>query len=135
MGHHLLLLLLALAGALTASAEPTPGEAFPPDAGIVSARDFGAIPDDGVDDTAAILRALGAKPTRSIIVFLPNGVYDVSNTVKFPKGEWLYSGNILQGQSRERTVIRLRDGAAGFGDPDKPRALIDSGGEGRTSNA
>ncbi len=35
---------------------------FPADGGIVDVRDYGAQPDDGLDDTAAIQKALDAFP-------------------------------------------------------------------------
>ncbi|WP_421658239.1 glycosyl hydrolase family 28-related protein [Leptothermofonsia sp. ETS-13] len=79
---------------------------FPADAGVVDVRTYGAIPNDGQDDTAAIQRALDANPSGNRIIYFSNGVYDVSNTLR-------YSGtqkrNILQGQSRDGTIIKLKD--------------------------
>ncbi len=79
---------------------------FPADSGVVDVRAYGAIPNDGQDDTAAIQRALDANPSGNRIIYFSNGVYDVSNTLR-------YSGtqkrNILQGQSRDGTIIKLKD--------------------------
>jgi hypothetical protein len=42
------------------------------------------------------------------------------------KGQWR-AQLTLQGQDRERTVLRLKDGAAGFGDAAQPRAMLATG--------
>ena len=42
---------------------------------------FGAVPDDGEDDTRAIQNAIAALPLGGV-VYLPRGRYDISNTIK-----------------------------------------------------
>lgn len=57
---------------------------------------------------------------------------DDNNDGRFDRGQFYESlvyaeANwhvILLGESREGTVIRLRDGAAGFGDPERPRPVL-----------
>lgn len=87
---------------------PTTGVFFPSDAGVINIMSYGAIPNDGVDDTAAIQRALNENPSGNRIFYFPDGVYDVSNTLRYAGTE---KRNILQGQSRDGTIIRLRDNA------------------------
>lgn len=107
---------------------------FPADAGVLNVRDFGAVGDGVVDDTAAIQRALSEALDTHRIVYLPEGVYSVSDTLRWwkpsprehPTGGWGAFAQ-LQGQSQARTVIRLRDSAEGFGDPAKPKAVVQTG--------
>lgn len=122
-------MLLALGLMLPALAQAEP---VPPDAGIVNVRDFGARGDGKADDTAAILKAIaasGGDTGRSFwqdkIVYLPDGIYRISDTLlkRYANGGYA-SGLTLMGQSRDRTIIRLADGAAGFGDAGNPRAII-----------
>jgi hypothetical protein len=79
---------------------------FPSDAGVVDVRDYGAIPDDGVDDTAAIQAALDDHPSGNHIIYLSNGVYNISDQLTFAGSQ---KRNILQGQNRDQTIIKLDD--------------------------
>jgi len=54
---------------------------FPADAGVIDVAAFGAVPDDGLDDTAAIQAALDANPSGNKIFFFADGVYDISGTL------------------------------------------------------
>jgi hypothetical protein len=98
-------------GSCAAAAGGDRNVVFPKDAGIVNVREYGAKGDGVTDDTAAIRRALDSKATgkyNHVTVYLPNGTYLVSDTL-----QWRLQKK-LQGQSRSGTVIRLKDGAAGF---------------------
>ena len=55
---------------------------FPADAGVYNVQDYGAIPDDGKDDLSAILTAMDAAGNANHIIYFPDGVYDVSGTIK-----------------------------------------------------
>ncbi|BAY48388.1 hypothetical protein SAMD00079811_60110 [Scytonema sp. HK-05] len=106
-----------------------------PDGFMKSILDYGAKPDDGIDDTAAIQRALddgrrdaNGNPLFSVpdqynglpkALYLPAGTYDVSDTI-----DWVGCNVTLQGQGSGKTVIRLKDNAAGFSDPAAPKAVI-----------
>lgn len=94
----------------------SPGEAdspvirFPADPSVLDLkRDFGAVGDGMTDDTAALQAAIEASSDRRAdgggtkILFLPNGVYRVSDTlvVKARVGPWVY------GESRDGVVLRL----------------------------
>jgi len=107
---------------------------------------FGARGDGVTDDTAALVRAYDfvmreidrvglevgtPRPAASYVIYLPDGVYRVSDTI-------VYSGELrvhptysvaegvqflrFVGESREGTILRLDDAAPGFGEgmPDKP---------------
>ena len=92
-------------------------EVFPTDAGFINVRDFGAKGDGAHDDTAAINAALtasgedtGAAFWQDKIVYFPDGVYLVSAPIekRYANGKFA-SGMILFGESREHTIIRLKD--------------------------
>ncbi|BCM91358.1 hypothetical protein IAD21_03230 [Abditibacteriota bacterium] len=109
---------------------------FPAEAGVLNVRDaqYGAKGDGVSDDTAAIQKALTEGLDKHRIVYLPKGTYLVSDTLQWrdPKqannnsngwGRFLQ----LQGQSRTQTIIKLKDGAPGFGDEEAPKAVIATG--------
>jgi hypothetical protein len=86
----------------------SPATVFPEDAGCLDVkRNFGAIGDGRHDDTKALNKALEVAP-RGQFIFLPNGTYLVSDMVS-----WRHF-RILYGESRERTVVRLKDRCAGY---------------------
>jgi hypothetical protein len=114
---------------LTAIALPAPCAAenivFPTDAGVVNVRGLGARGDGTADDTAAIQKALDGAAR---LVYLPNGTYLISDTLRWGgTGGGAQKRIILQGQSQNGTVIRLKDGCAGYTDPAKPRSMIWTG--------
>ncbi|PMB42096.1 hypothetical protein CEN47_01705 [Fischerella thermalis CCMEE 5319] len=117
-------------------AQATPSVAenivFPKNVGVidVTAPEYGAIPNDGKDDTEAIQKALSRFPGQGRIIYLPNGVYDISNSLHWPSGERNrsnYKYTTLQGQSRDRVIIRLQDQSPLFQDSSKPRPVISTG--------
>ncbi|NJK90766.1 MAG: hypothetical protein HC904_02375 [Blastochloris sp.] len=55
---------------------------------------------------------------------MPKGTYLISNTLRWGKGQ---KRQILQGQSRDGTVIRLKDSCAGFEQANKPKGLVWTG--------
>ncbi len=91
-----------------------------------------AVAGDGIDDTAAIQAALNFSPNGFRIVYLPDGQYDVSETLTWPGSntDAATSGNIsgqritLRGESRDGTIIKLADGVF---DDENPGAVIESG--------
>ena len=106
--------------------------AFPADAGFIDVRDFGAKGDGVTDDTQAINAALtagggdtGPAFWQDKIVYLPEGTYLISAPIakRYADGRFA-SGTILIGQSREETIIRLRDHAPGYDDAAHPKAAI-----------
>lgn len=88
------------------------GGIYPADAGLidVTAAPYGAIPDDGLDDTAAIQKALDENAAGDRIIYLPAGTYDISETLFFRSpGSGAARRNIFEGASRDQTVLKLRD--------------------------
>lgn len=119
--HVLLIALVALfmlLGGRVCAAEPI---RFPADAGVRSVTDFGARGDGTTDDTAAINRALSSTG----LLYFPAGIYLVSGQLAPPpRPGGAPSRRILQGEDRERTVIRLADHAPGFEDAKKPQQVL-----------
>jgi hypothetical protein len=125
---------VALAACLLATCGSTRSLAadvvFPTDAGVLNVRDHGAKGDGRHDDTAAIQRLLDAHANEGRIIYLPSGIYLISDTLRWPHGTSAGSeerNTILQGQSQAKTVIRLKDGCPGFIDPGQPRAMVWTG--------
>src|SRR5262249_36499772 len=65
----------------------------PASSSVVSVSDFGAIPNDGVDDTAAIQRAIDALPRSGGpvggLVLFPAGRFNTVRPIQLPSGVWL----------------------------------------------
>ena len=105
---------------------------FPADAGVLNVRDFGAKGNGVDDDTRALQAALdaagpdtGAAFWQTQIVYLPAGNYIVSHTLQRHYGSGKFgSGLILVGNSRDSTILKLRDHAAGFTDQSAPRGVV-----------
>lgn len=105
----------------TASASPAPKASRSPNAPAVSVTSFGARPDDGGDDTAAILAALQATAGSETAAYAPAGVYDV-DSLSMPRGArllgdgaahtWLKGGVELAGSSRMTDLKVGEDGRA-----------------------
>ena len=113
---------------------------FPADARIFKVTDYGAKPNDDVDDTekiqAAIAAALGSGSRYSAppFIYFPKGTYDVSAQLesRIGSGGWSdgwRAGMILVGESREGTVLKLRDKLVAFSEPKRPKAVIRTGSE------
>lgn len=77
-------------------------ETFPSfeDPDVANAADFGAVPDDGIDDSEAIHRAFAGRDK----VFLPKGVFTVDRTLVIPKNKHLF------GAAKHLSIIRAEDG-------------------------
>lgn len=116
-----------LARKVAASAPVT----FPQDAGVVNVKtQYGAKGDGITDDSAAIQAALNAHPNAMRIIYLPRGTYLVSDTLTWPagtRGGDDYKNVILQGQSEQGTVIKLKDRSPGFTNVNKCKAVIFTG--------
>ncbi len=105
---------------------------YPADAGVVDVTKapYLAKGDGRADDTTAIQKALNDHPSQGAIIYLPNGVYVLSDTLHWPHGAdpgGEEKETVLQGQSRAGTVLTLRDERPGFGSAGRPRAVINTG--------
>jgi hypothetical protein len=100
--------------------------AYPQDALGINVREFGAKGDGVTDDTLAIQKALDQGRDkdqdyygRPKSLYFPAGTYRVSNTLR-----WKGCCVSLYGQGAGATILKLQDNAAGFNDPQKPKAVI-----------
>ncbi len=127
----------ALAGAFVLTgAAASAGEIVFPDGltveqGFANVRDYGAKGDGRTDDTQAFNDAMQAFDTAGYrMVYIPEGAYLLSDTIygKIKGGKWMSRLHII-GQSREKTVLKLKDEAAGFADPKKPKPMIVTGSQ------
>jgi len=132
-------LLCLLIAALSAAANPY-AFPMPDDAKVVDVqKDFGAKGDGITDDTEAIRNAIKASIDRDryramAIVYLRKGTYLVSGPIEGRNGTTGWSagwrsGMQLWGESREGTVIRLKDGCDGYGDVKNPKWVVACGSE------
>ncbi|MBL8798487.1 MAG: hypothetical protein JNM56_31620 [Planctomycetia bacterium] len=90
---------------------------FPADAGFADVKAFGAKGDGVTDDTAALQAAFAGKVHA---LYFPPGVYLVSDSIVTSTSKRYF----IQGAGPAKSVIRLKDSAAGFGDPANPKAVL-----------
>jgi len=115
--------------------QPLPGAeniVYPADAGVVDVTKapYFAHGDGRTDNTAAIQKALDDHPSQGAIIYLPNGVYLVSDTLHWPHGKnpgGEERETALQGQSRAGAILQLRDRCPGFGSARHPRGVLLTG--------
>ena len=105
---------------------------FPADMGIVNVAQapYFAKGDGVTDDTAAIQKALDDHPNQGAIIYLPNGVYKITDTLRWPKAngdEATVKNTVLQGQSRDGTILQLPDHAPRFANPRKAQPVLYTG--------
>lgn len=116
---------LAMASAaLAATTAPAENYLFPQDKGVVDVTKppYSAPSDGKTDATAAIQKALDENI--GAIVWLPNGKYLISDTIKWPGRQ---SDTTLWGQSTDGVVLKLKDSCPGYTDAKKPKAMVWTG--------
>jgi hypothetical protein len=97
---------------------------FPSDA-VININSYGAYANDNTDDTAAIQNAISSNIGSGRVLYFPNGTYNISNTLIWKDNSGNWRCNIaLQGQSRDGTILRLRDNASGFTSGSSPKPVI-----------
>lgn len=91
------------------------GGRFPEDAGVVDVTDYGAVPNDGLDDWAAFEAAKLESFGR--VMYVPDGVWDLSAplTAKNTAGKWVANW-VVHCESRG-AVIRLQPNSPAFAVP------------------
>lgn len=129
LAHGLPGLVLGLAGILAPGVRAD--VLYPPEAGVINVRQspYHAKGDGLTDDTEALQQALWENGRTNRIIFLPEGVYRISDTLRWPAapGSPLQGRTIVQGQGRGKTVLRLLDHSPGFSDSGKPRPMLATG--------
>jgi hypothetical protein len=103
-----------------ALAQPALNIEFPPGSPFVNVKEMGAVGDGVADDTAAIRKAIAPEQEgdKTRFVYLPNGTYLISDMLGWSRRR------VVIGQSRDGVVLKLKDGAAGYDNPTKPRPVI-----------
>ena len=136
---------LLLCTLTTLSAAEWPDFIPPKDSGVVNVKDYGAKGDGSTDDTAAIRAAIEANIDKNryagpAFYYFPAGTYMLSGPVEGRAADrkgwsagWR-AGVILVGQSRGKTVLRLKDAADGYADVQKPKYVVATGSEDDTPN-
>ncbi|MEN9732370.1 MAG: hypothetical protein RLZ45_365, partial [Verrucomicrobiota bacterium] len=126
---RLLCLLLSLVGAFAPVAWSD--VIYPPTAGVINVREspYHARGDGITDDTEALQQALWENGHTNRIIYLPEGVYRISGTLRWSavSDNPLQGRTILQGQGRGKTVIRLLDYSPHFGNSGKPHPMVATG--------
>ncbi|MEX2607517.1 MAG: glycosyl hydrolase family 28-related protein [Kiritimatiellia bacterium] len=100
---------------------------FPDDAGVVNVKTaYGAKGDGVTDDTAALRKLFDEQRGSMNTLYFPNGTYLISDSVGVFGGKPHSRDRflILQGQSEKGVVIKLKDHAAGFQDPEKSKIMF-----------
>ncbi len=105
--------------------------AFPPDAVVdLTQPPYNAVPDDGLDDSAAIQQAITDHVGSRRHLYLPPGTYHVAKPLvaKGPEGKWR-PFLVIRGAGRNETILRVPDNAPAFADPANPAAVLATGSE------
>ncbi|RYD34013.1 MAG: hypothetical protein EOP87_09995, partial [Verrucomicrobiaceae bacterium] len=126
--------LQAILGKTLKNARPqtATSKVFPADAVLdITKPPYNALPDDAIDDTAAIQQAIRDVvdvTDTSRFIYFPAGTYLVSDTLVSKNSAGIWRAMVtLQGEDRGRTVLKLADNATGFGDPANPKAILMTG--------
>ncbi|NBC84457.1 MAG: carbohydrate-binding protein [Bacteroidetes bacterium] len=96
-----------------------------PNSGYINVKDYGAQGDGSTDDTYAIQQAIdnnwtfcGGHSNNYRTLYLPEGTYVVSNTIFWMR--WLR----FAGEGKDKTIIKLKDNASGYGNPGSPKPVL-----------
>jgi hypothetical protein len=80
-------------------------EPYPKDSGVIDIRGFGALADDGMDDSQAINAALSTAGPIGATFFFPCGTFDLASSIRLPATPT--ATNVLQGGGANKTVLRF----------------------------
>ncbi|WP_293091156.1 glycoside hydrolase family 55 protein [Moorena sp. SIOASIH] len=125
-----LLLLIGLPASFSSlvSSSVAANPLYPLDANMVNVRDYGAKGDGITDDTAAIRRAVQDNLTKHRTLLFPTGTYLVSDSIEWKNKNGVFGAFLTwQGEGTDKTMIKLKDKAKGFGNPEQPRPITRPG--------
>ena len=74
---------------------------------VRNVADYGATPNDGIDDREAIQNAIWAASGKNGAVFFPAGVYDIKTRTHDDGALYLPSGVVLRGEGADRTTLQF----------------------------
>jgi hypothetical protein len=83
------------------------GAAIAQPAGSLSAASYGAVPNDGGDDTTALQNLINAAQSQGKVAYIPEGTYEISSPLSLP-------AVAIQGAGMWRTVIHQNSDTSGF---------------------
>ena len=84
--------------------------------------DYGAKGDGVTDDTEAFKNAIEGDHPRTL--YIPAGTYLINDQLRFGVQASKKKRVLLIGEKRSTTIIRLKDGSSGFGDPSTPKVFL-----------
>ena len=95
---------------------------FPDDANVIDVTKppYNAVGDGRTDCTWALQRAID----QGGVIWLPNGVYIISDQLRYTAGARVPSRTTLHGESIVGTVIKLKDRTPDFSDPLQPLSML-----------
>ena len=105
---------------------PTSVLTYPDDSGIVNVKNapYNAKGDGLTDDTAALQQAIADYEGTRQTLYLPNGTYLVSASLRC-RNAYAYGNTNIRGQSREGVILRLKNNT--FTNPASPAAVLYTG--------
>lgn len=123
---NFLFICIAFLLTITVNILPVNPATLPDNAQVINVKTFGAKGDGITDDTQSIQKALNAAAKEvgiengtDEIVYLPNGTYLISDTLL-----WQHKRIILQGQNREKTILKLKDNSPKYSSSKNPQPVI-----------
>lgn len=100
---------------------------LPTNAGVVNVKSapYNAVGNGIADDTTAIYNAVYDGCRLNMHVYLPKGTYKLTDQIWPKKANGNPSHNWrMFGENRDETIIKLADGATGFGDAAAPKSFL-----------
>lgn len=102
---------------------------------VLNVKSYGVTGDGVTDDTVALQNAHNDAAQKNYYLFYPKGTYLISDRIWPKKASGLPSHNFkIFGENRDQTIIKLKDGSAGFQDPNVPKSMLMWNSDSTSSN-